>query len=88
MNKFLISAVSVTALTLCACASQPSSGVADVSAAQNMTNAERYRAAVNSQARAKNVQVQWVNPPDEDDLDEYADETPAAATPQDIERSR
>ena len=88
MNKFLISAVSVTALTLGACASQPSSGVAEISAVQDMTNAERYRAAVNSQARAKNVQVQWVNPPDEDDLKEYADEAPAAATPQDIERSR
>jgi ABC-type glycerol-3-phosphate transport system substrate-binding protein len=88
MNKFLISAVSVTALTLGACASQPSSSDAEVAAVQNMTNAERYRAAVNSYARAKNVEVKWVNPPDEDDLDEYVDEAPASAATRDVERSR
>ncbi len=72
MNTKLIAGLSLLLLTLSACAAAPAPQ--SNNEVTTMSNAERYRAAVNSQAKAKNIDVHWVNPPDEDDLDEYTNE--------------
>jgi hypothetical protein len=74
MNVKQIAIMSSLVLTLSACAttSTPEAGTTDV---DTMTNVQRYKATVNAHAHRKGVDVHWVNPPDDDDLDEYTDES-------------
>jgi hypothetical protein len=37
---------------------------------EELTYAEKYRRAIQADAERKNVNVHWINPPDDDDLDE------------------
>lgn len=72
MNIKLIAAMSSLLIGVSACTTIPApSGNASV---DTLTNVQRYQASVNAQAAAKNVAVQWVNPPDEDDLKKYTEE--------------
>ena len=74
MNAKQLVLISSLALALSACAATPTpdAGSTDVN---TMSNVERYKATVHAHAHRKNVDVHWVNPPDEDDLDEYTDES-------------
>ncbi|MEJ8566949.1 hypothetical protein [Elongatibacter sediminis] len=69
MKTVMALLTALIALGLSACASAPA-GTASV-APDSLTNVERYRRAVNLNAERKNVEVHWVNPPTEQDLDEY-----------------
>ncbi len=72
MNTKMVAALSTMLIGVSACTTTPAPpGDASVS---TLTNVERYQAAVNAQAASKNVDVRWVNPPDDDDLDEYTTE--------------
>lgn len=73
MNAKQIVFMSSLVLTLSACAATPApeAGTANV---DTMTNVQRYKATVNAHAHRKGVDVHWVNPPDDDDLDEYTDD--------------
>jgi starvation-inducible outer membrane lipoprotein len=74
MNAKQIALMSSLVLTLSACAATPAPE-ASTTDVNTMTNVERYKAVVNANAHLKGVDVHWVNPPDDDDLDEYTDET-------------
>lgn len=65
-------ALLATALT--GCATSPAAPGVSEAAPEPMSNVERYRKAVTVGAERKNVEVYWVNPPKEEDLDEYTDE--------------
>ncbi len=71
MNIKLIAGLSTLLIGVTACTTTPApSGATDVT---TLTNVQRYQASVNSQAAAKNVDVHWVNPPDEEDLKKYTE---------------
>lgn len=76
----LISALSVVLLTVSACASTPSPDPT-ASPVTTMSKAQRYQAAVQTQAKFKGVDVHWVNLPNEGDLAKFKDpeeaDTPA-----------
>lgn len=59
------------AFGLSACAATPSGNTVAQAETQQMSNVQRYRQAVERNAERNNVRVEWVNPPKEEDLDEY-----------------
>jgi outer membrane biogenesis lipoprotein LolB len=68
MKKYRIIMLTLIALLLGACATTtPTSHNAE------MTKAQKYRALVSAEADKKSVDLTWVNPPDEDDLEKYRD---------------
>jgi len=71
MNIKLISGLTLLLSILCACTTTPVPQSS--SEVTTLSNAERYQATVEAGARSKNVDVRWVNLPDEDDLDEYTE---------------
>lgn len=73
--KFVALPITLAAgLSLAGCTATPQ-GAATVQATPgSMSNVERYRRAVNIQAERKNVEVHWVNPPRDKDLEKYTDE--------------
>ena len=74
MNVKLIGLMLILLLATTGCAStaQPLSTEAGAGK-HNLSNVERYHATVNANAWHQGIDVRWVNPPDEDDLDEYTD---------------
>jgi len=69
MNIKLIAGLTLLLSTLGACTTTPVPQ--SNSEVTTLNNVERYQATVEASARSKNVDVRWVNLPDEDDLDEY-----------------
>ena len=80
MNTKLIGCLSILLCTLSACATSATPDPT-ASSVTTMSKAQRYQAAVQTQAKLKGVDVHWVNLPDEGDLARYKDpketETPA-----------
>jgi len=72
MYKLTLTMLFMSLFMLAGCAaSQPQSTGSESS---ELSNTQRYQRAVNRSAALKNLDVHWVNPPDEDDLDEYDEE--------------
>jgi len=72
MKFMLFSLAALAIFGLPGCASEPAR-TASVQADTSMSNVDRYRRAVAIQAERKGVEVHWINPPTEMDLDEYDD---------------
>ncbi|MDZ4731900.1 MAG: hypothetical protein SH820_18380 [Xanthomonadales bacterium] len=74
----LITALSVVLLAVSACATTPRPEPTG-SEVITMNKAQRYQAAVQTQAKFKGVDVHWVNLPDEGDLARYEEPEEAGA---------
>ncbi len=53
------------------CAGTSESTTTTLASPEPLTKVQRYQRAVGIQAERKNVEVHWVNPPREADLDKY-----------------
>jgi starvation-inducible outer membrane lipoprotein len=78
MNTKLIGCLSLLLFALSACAAAPSPET-NSSPLTTMSKAQRYQAAVQTQAKFKGVDVHWVNLPDEGDLARYKEPEEAGA---------
>lgn len=64
--KIILTAMLASALGACA-GNQTQTAAEDT----EYGSVEKYQRAVQAGAERKNINVYWVNPPDEDDLDEH-----------------
>jgi len=72
MKKLMgLALIASAALLMGACASSQPAPTATASAdgTTEISKAAQYQQAVHQNAKAKNVHVHWVHPPDEDDLE-------------------
>ena len=68
----LVALLPIALLMVSACAATPSPEPTS-SSVTTMTKTQRYKASVQTQAAHKNVDVHWVNSPDEGDLARFKD---------------
>jgi len=71
MKNSVLTLLIVTALLLGACASSKPAPVQTSSASGDTPITEQYRKTVQANAEKTGAKVNWVNPPDEDDLARY-----------------
>ncbi len=75
MEKLKLVVILVSALILCACA-----GIRPVEATPSNSKVKQYQGDIHASARRRNMDIHWINTPDEDDLrddEDQADEDQA-----------
>lgn len=69
MEKLKLVVTLVSALVLCACA-----GTHPVEATPSNSKVKQYQGDIHANARRRNVDVHWINTPDDDDLPDDEDQ--------------
>jgi hypothetical protein len=69
MEKLKLVVILVSALVLCACA-----GTRPVEATPSNSKVKQYQGNIHAGAKRRNMDIHWINTPDEDDLPDDEDQ--------------